>query len=98
MPFFVEIRLSPTYESVPVETRNQHIAFLDEHIEIVLAGGGLLDDDGVVVRGGFYILDVDERVQAEDIVAKDPYIEVGVFEVVQVTRWRKAYFDHKRLI
>jgi uncharacterized protein YciI len=98
MPFFVEIRLSPAYKSVPEETRNQHIAFLDANIEAVLAGGGLLDDDGIVVRGGFYILDVEEREQAENIVAQDPYITSEVFEIVQVTRWRKAYFNYKRLI
>ena len=98
MPFFVEIRLNPTYHSVPEATRNQHISFLDANIEMVLAGGGLFDDHGVEVHGGFYILDVEDREQAETIVAQDPYIKIGVFEIVQVTRWRKAYFNYKRLI
>ena len=98
MPYFVEIRLRPDYDSVPVDARNQHIAFLDKHIERVLAGGGLWNDDASKVRGGFYILEVEDRSQAERLVAQDPYIIHGIFDVVQITRWRKAYFDHQRFI
>lgn len=98
MPFFVEIRVNPAYESVPEDVRNQHIAFLDEHIRSVLVGGGLLDDDGRKVKGGFYVLEVDNREDAELIASQDPYVTNKIFEIVQVTRWRKAYFDHKRLV
>lgn len=98
MPFFVENRVKPNSEEIPKPTQLQHLEYLDANIHLVLAAGGLLDDDGLVMRGGFYILDVDERKQAEEFVAQDPFIRSGLFNITQVTRWRKAYFDHKRLI
>lgn len=98
MPYFVQIRLSPDQENVPEEVRNDHLTFLDQNIEIVLAAGGLLDDSGTSALGGFYVLDIDERDAVEDLVRQDPYLKTGIFTLVQVTRWRKAYFDRKRLI
>ena len=98
MPYFVEIRVNPDYESVPKGARDRHIAFLDAHIDLILAGGGLWDDDGLAIHGGVYILDIEDRARAEQIVAQDPYLTEKVFEIVQITRWRKAYFNHKRLI
>ena len=98
MPYFVEIRVKPECDTVPESIRTQHIAFLDENIQLVLAGGGLFDDSETKIHGGFYILDIDDRTEAEALVARDPYITNDVFEVVQVSRWRKAYFDNRRLI
>ena len=98
MPFFVEIRVKPNCDDIPKLTQDQHLGYLDANIHLVLAAGALLDDAGLVRRGGFYILDVEEREQAEAFVAQDPFIESGLIDITQVTRWRKAYFDHKRLI
>jgi len=98
MPFFVEIRVKPNCADIPKRTQNQHLEYLDTNMNLVLAAGGLLNDDGLVRLGGFYILDVEAREKAEEFVAQDPFIKSGLLEIVQVTRWRKAYFDYKRLI
>ncbi len=98
MPYFVEVRDRPGSEHIRAKVLDQHLEYLDANLQFLLAAGGLLDDAGSVARGGFYILDVDERAKAEEFVAQDPFTKVGLFEIVQVTRRRKAYFDHKRLI
>ena len=98
MPFFIEVQDQPNCEHIRAEKLDQHLAYLDANIQLLLAAGGLLNDEGTVPHGGFYILDVEERDKAEQFVAEDPFTKSCLFEVVQVTRWRKAYFHHERLI
>ena len=98
MPFFIEVRDKPDSQHIRSEKLHEHLAYLDVNTPLLLAAGGLLNDEGTVPHGGFYILDVEEREKAEDFVAQDPFTTSGLFEVVQVTRWRKAYFERTRLI
>jgi uncharacterized protein YciI len=98
MPFFVEVRDKPNSQHIRAEKLDEHLAYLDSNVELLLAAGGLLNDEGTVASGGFYILDVDDRAKAEGFVAQDPFTIAGLFEIVQVTRWRRAYFNYQRLI
>jgi uncharacterized protein YciI len=98
MPYFIEVRDKPDSQHIRAEQLDEHLAYLDSNVELLLAAGGLLNDEGTVPSGGFYILDFDDRAQAEEFVANDPFTKAGLFEVVQVTRWRRAYFNYQRLI
>ena len=98
MPYFIEVRDKPEAKQIREQRLTQHLEYLDANAHKLLAAGGLLDDTGKVAHGGFYIIDVEEREEAEAFVADDPFVTGGLFEIVQITRWRKAYFDRQRLI
>ena len=98
MPYFVEVRDKPDSQHIREQLLTEHLQYLDANAQKLLAAGGLLDDTGKVAHGGFYIIDVEEREEAEAFIASDPFVTGGLFEIVQITRWRKAYFNRKRLI
>ena len=56
-----------------------------------------LNDDGSVGTGGIIILDTDDREEAELFAANDPYTKAGLFESVEITRWRKVFFNGERV-
>ena len=37
------------------------------------------------------------RAEAEAFIAEDPFVKAKVFGEVKITRWRKGFFDHKRI-
>lgn len=80
------------------KTRDTHIAYLTANMHKLLAAGALISDDGTGGSGGIIIVDTDERKEAEAFIAGDPFTKAGLFEKVTVARWRKAYFDKKKLI
>jgi uncharacterized protein YciI len=79
-------------------TRDAHIEYLTANMHKLLAAGALINDDGTGGSGGIIIVDTDERKEAEAFIAGDPFTQAGLFEKVTVARWRKAYFDKKKLI
>lgn len=98
MAYVIQTRDKPDYGHVRAEWRAQHIAYLDRYKDRLLAAGALVDDDASGGHGGVIILDTDDREEAENFVANDPFGRAGLFESVSVTRWRKAFFDGQRLV
>ena len=80
------------------KNREAHLKYLDANMSRLLAAGALISDDGTGGSGGILIVDTDDRKEAEAFIAADPFTKAGLFEKVTVTRWRKAYFDKKKLI
>ncbi|MGE3160929.1 MAG: YciI family protein [Burkholderiales bacterium] len=80
------------------KTRAEHLKYLDAHMHRLLAAGALIGDDGTGGHGGILIVDTDDRKEAEAFIAGDPFTKAGLFEKVTVARWRKAYFDGRKLI
>jgi len=96
--YIIETRYKEGSDDVFAECRPQHLEYLTENIDKILAGGALLDDAGTSPHGGVIILDTDDREEAEDFIANDPFNRGGLFENVTVTRWRKAFFNFERLV
>jgi Uncharacterized protein conserved in bacteria len=91
MAYLIETWDRPDAGTLRADTRDEHLGYLDAHVELLLACGAKLDDAGEVASGGIYLLDVDSRDAAEAFIAADPFSRVGLFERVDVIRWRKAY-------
>jgi uncharacterized protein len=73
--------------------RHEHLTFLESNKAKLLACGAKLDDLGASASGGIYILDTEDRQEAESFIADDPFTKTGLFERVEISRWRKAYFN-----
>lgn len=91
MPYIVETWDKPGHQWLRKQVREEHLAFLADRAAGLLACGAKLDDDGVDLGGGLYVLDTERRTDAEAFIAADPFAKAGLFERVLITRWRKAY-------
>ena len=78
--------------------RDEHLSYLDSHAAHLLAAGAQISDDGTGGHGGVIIYDTDDRAVAQAFIDGDPFTKAGLFESIIVTRWRKAFFDGKRLV
>jgi len=68
--------------------RHARIAYLDRHLDITIARGALLDDDGNRTIGSLLMLDVTSKAEAETLWADEPFNRAGVYERVTMERWR----------
>jgi hypothetical protein len=98
MPFAIITRDKPGHTEVRVSHQSAHKAYLDQHREILLAAGAMLDDEAIEAHGGVLLVDVETRAAAEEFVRNDPFQAAGLFGEVLITRWRKAFFNRQRLV
>ena len=82
-------------------TRAEHLAFLDKYAAQVKLGGPFLDkyaaqvklggpflDDADKPVGSLLILDCVDETAARALLAEDPYAQAGLFERVELRRWK----------
>ena len=93
MPFIIETFDKPGSLEIRKAHRAEHLAYLDRIKDSLLACGAKLNDDGSDAGGGLYVVDVETRAEAEALIQADPFHKVGLFERVEIRRWRKAYLD-----
>jgi uncharacterized protein YciI len=98
MPYVIITRDKPNSLELRNQVRAEHLEFLDRNTHRLMAAGAMIDDDGTGGRGGVIIVDTDDRKEAEDFIAADPFTKAGLFESVMVTRWRKAFFNFERFV
>jgi uncharacterized protein len=98
MPYVIETWDKPDSGSLRRAKRQEHLAFLEEHKAMLLACGAKLHDDGSDAGGGLYIIDVEERNEAEAFISADPFSKAGLFHRIEMTRWRKAYLDGRNFL
>lgn len=77
--------------------RQEHLDYLNNRKDIMLAGGAMLDEAGNPT-GGLIIIDTDDRQIAERFSAGDPFTTGGVFGDVRIISWRKSFFDFERCV
>lgn len=98
MPFVVRAWYRAGGDALRNANIDAHVAYVDRHIAIVLAAGGITSDDGAATRGLMYVLDTKERAVAERFIADDPFSICGLIERHEIDCWRKSYFDRRRLL
>src|SRR4051794_2062840 len=78
--------------------RPEHLSYLESQQAKLLAAGAQIDDSGQGGYGGVIIVDTDDRTEAETFIRNDPFTKGGLFDTIQVTRWRKAFFNFEKLV
>lgn len=91
MPYLIETFDSPERSNIRRQRYQEHLDFLAEQADLLLACGAKLSEDGESANGGIYLLNVDTRNEAEEFIARDPFMQGNLFRNVVVQRWRKAY-------
>lgn len=98
MPYVIQTKDKPGHLDLRNEHRTVHLEYLKANKHKLLAAGAVIDDDGTGGHGGIIIVDTEDRKEAEQFIANDPFTKAGLFETVNVTRWRKAFFNFEMLV
>ena len=98
MPYVIITTDKPNSLALHNEVRAAHLDYLTANQHRLLAAGAQIKDDGSDHSGSVYILEADDRKEAEEFIANDPFTKAGLFEDIKVTRWRKAFFNYERLV
>jgi uncharacterized protein len=98
LPYAIITRDKPNSLHLRNEARAEHLEYLTKHQAKLLAAGAQVDDDGQGGYGGIILVDTDDRAEAEAFIQDDPFTKAGLFCGIEVVRWRKGFFDGKRLI
>lgn len=70
-----------------------HLAFLAEHADQVVAAGALRPSNDGTLLGGVWILNVESKAAAEALYKDDPFWKAGLRKSVQVNHWAKAFWS-----
>ncbi len=81
-------RVKPGALQIRKDTRDAHLAYIDE-TGVVSQAGPLLDDSGDMC-GSLIILDVDDMDAAQTWANGDPYAAAGLFSSVELIAWKKV--------
>jgi uncharacterized protein YciI len=98
MPYMILMTDRPGQGELRAKTRDAHLEYLDRNKHRLLAAGALIEDDGSGGSGSLYIVDTEDRAQAEAFLKGDPFDQAGLFGQVEIRRWRKAFYDGQRLV
>ncbi|HEX5079744.1 MAG TPA: YciI family protein [Geminicoccaceae bacterium] len=98
MPYVIITKDTANALALRNEGRAAHREYLTANLHRLLAAGGQSEDDGSGESGSVYIVDTDDRKEAEEFIANDPFTKAGVFAEIQVKRWRKDVFNYVRLV
>ena len=80
----------PGSAAIRTDERAAHIDYLkSKPIEIVMAGP-TVGDDGESVTGSFLVVEAENRAEAENFSANDPYAKAGLFDSVLINAWKKT--------
>lgn len=93
MPYMIETFDKPDTGELRQQLRPSHLDYLEENKKLLLACGAKLQDDGVTGTGSLYIVDVETREEAQSFIDGDPFTSGGLFERIEISRWRKAYLN-----
>ena len=93
MPYMIRTYDKPNSAELRARVRADHLEYIRPYAAHILAAGGFLDDLGEASGGGIIVIDSEERSEAQQFVAADPYYLAGLFERVEIVRWRKVIFN-----
>lgn len=98
MPYVILARDKAGTAELRAATRPAHLAYLEPYTARLLAAGATLADDGQTATGSLIVFDTDDRAEAERLAANDPFTLAGLFESVEIMRWRKVFLAGERLL
>ena len=98
MQFLILATDKANREMIRDELRGIRIKWLDANKGRILAAGGMVDDHNRHVSGGLLIIDAESRADAEEFANGDPFTAADLYETIKIVRWRKVFFDYRRIV
>jgi uncharacterized protein YciI len=88
MPYVLICKDAAGKLDVRLANREAHLAYAQGTGLVSLAGPFLTDRGDMA--GSLVVLDVETRAEAEAWAADDPYARAGLFESIEIHRWKKT--------
>jgi uncharacterized protein YciI len=88
MEFVVYGRVRPDVADAADELTEKHWAYLDRFSDRLIARGPTFSDDESEWTGSLHIVDLEDAEAARGFAEEEPYFLDGVFERVEIHRWR----------
>ena len=79
--------------AIRAATREAHFAYLEQHKNILVLGGALLEDDGATRTGSVLVINVPGRAAADAFSENEPFRQAGLFQSVKVSRMRRGQWN-----
>lgn len=96
MPYGIMTRDKPNHLRQRTEAREEHVTWLEDNKDKILAAGPMTNDDGRGGCGGVGMVDIEPRKGA--FIQEDPRRKAGPFAGLEIVRWRKSSLDQARMI
>jgi uncharacterized protein YciI len=87
--YFVYRQDKPGTLDLRMKTRPAHMAYAEEIGDKLFFAGPAMDDDGNMCAS-VWVLDVENREEAEAVTAQDPFEKLGLFETKIIRRFMKT--------
>jgi hypothetical protein len=84
----------PEMLAVRRQREQAHLEYLREHESEIVIAGGLREEPGGTFVGGLWVLEVDSRARAIELIENDPYF-VPEHRQYKLRVWGKAFSDRK---
>lgn len=98
MYFLVIAKDKHGHETVRDQLRPKRLRWLEDNKKGLVAAGGMTDDQNQHVHGGLMIVDMADRGKAEAFANDDPFTKAGLYDTLEVVRWRRVYFNGERIV
>lgn len=93
MYFIILATDRPNATHIRQEARPAHLDYIRGFGKQIVAGGATLTDDEEVMTGSFILVDMVDRGAVQAFLRNDPYVQAGLFDTVEIRRWRKVIFN-----
>ncbi len=74
-----------------------HLAFLENHSNIIKAAGPLKSNNGELA-GGLWLAEADQVEEVQDLIERDPFWPAGLRKSVKILAWQQVFADGHRLL
>lgn len=91
MLYIVRFTDKPGSQATRKEFLAAHLAWLDEHKDIILVAGSLRPDQGQDAVGGLWVVDAPGRKAIETLLQSDPFWIQGLRQGYEILYWSKAF-------
>lgn len=91
MHFVIYCLDKPDHMQVRMDNRPAHVEYLKAHADKIVAAGPMLTDDGEGMNGSTLLMEFNDKAEAEDWAANDPYAKAGLFQSVDIRAWKKVF-------
>lgn len=86
----------PAHAGVRDRLMPDHLEFLEQNRERILAAGPVFDPDGTPA-GGLWLVEAPDAAAVEALYRADPFWPTGLRRAVRVLAWRRDFAEGRRL-
>lgn len=91
MHFMIYCTDKPGSFDLRTTNRKKHLDFLEKNKNNIFVVGPTLTEDGEGMNGSLLIVDFPDRAAVNAFVDADPYTSAGLFESVNIKRWKMVF-------